>query len=26
MKVAEQADRIIQLSDGQIAADSGVSV
>ena len=24
MKVAEQADRIIQLSDGQIAADSGV--
>ena len=26
MKVAEQADRIIQLSDGQIAADSGVSL
>ena len=26
MKVAEQADRIIQLSDGQIAADSGVRV
>ena len=26
MKVAEQADRIIQLSDGQIAADSGVTV
>ena len=26
MKVAEQADRIIQLSDGKIAADSGVSL
>ena len=26
MKVAEQADRIIQLSDGRIAADSGVSL
>ena len=26
MKVAEQADRIIQLSDGQIVADSGVTV
>lgn len=26
MKVAEQADRIIQLSDGQIAADSGVTL
>ena len=26
MKVAEQADRIIQLSDGQIAADSGVGL
>lgn len=26
MKVAEQADRIIQLSDGQIAADSGVAL
>ena len=26
MKVAEQADRIIQLADGQIAADSGVRV
>lgn len=26
MKVAEQADRIIQLSDGRIVADSGVSL
>ena len=26
MKVAEQADRIIQLSDGEVAADSGVSL
>ena len=26
MKVAEQADRIIQLSDGKIAADSGVNL
>ena len=26
MKVAEQADRIIQLSDGKIAADSGVAL
>ena len=26
MKVAEQADRIIQLSDGKIAADSGVGL
>lgn len=26
MKVAEQADRIIQILDGQIAADSGVSL
>ena len=26
MKVAEQADRIIQLSDGKIAADSGVNI
>ena len=26
MKVAEQADRIIRLEDGQIASDSGVSL